>query len=66
MAQEAKVVNPDRQSDCTGLFCPMPIVQTREALTQMATGQILSHLAKLQSEGKVKLAGKGAETTIVA
>jgi TusA-related sulfurtransferase len=32
MAQEAKVVNPDRQIDCTGLFCPMPIVKTREAI----------------------------------
>ena len=41
MAQEAKVVNPDRQIDCTGLFCPMPIVKTREAMTQMTAGQVL-------------------------
>ena len=41
MAQEAKVVNPDRQIDCTGLFCPMPIVKTREAMTQMTPGQVL-------------------------
>lgn len=45
MAQEAKVVNPDRQIDCTGLFCPMPIVKTREAMTEMVTGQVLEMLS---------------------
>jgi tRNA 2-thiouridine synthesizing protein A len=45
MAQEAKVVNPDRQIDCTGLFCPMPIVKTREAMTQMVPGQVLAMLS---------------------
>ena len=45
MAQEAKVVNPDRQIDCTGLFCPMPIVKTREAMTQMATSEVLEMLS---------------------
>jgi glyoxylase-like metal-dependent hydrolase (beta-lactamase superfamily II) len=35
-------------------------------LLLMATGQVLSHLHKLQSEGKLKLEGKGADTTIVA
>jgi tRNA 2-thiouridine synthesizing protein A len=45
MAQETKVVNPDRQIDCTGLFCPMPIVKTREAMTQMTVGQVLEMLS---------------------
>lgn len=45
MAQEAKVVNPDRQIDCTGLFCPMPIVKTRDAMAQMVAGQILEMLS---------------------
>ena len=45
MAQEAKVVNPDRQIDCTGLFCPMPIVKTREAMTLMRAGEILEMLS---------------------
>jgi tRNA 2-thiouridine synthesizing protein A len=45
MVQETKVVNPDRQIDCTGLFCPMPIVKTREAMTQMAVGQVLVMLS---------------------
>lgn len=37
--------NPDRAIDCTGLFCPMPIVKVREALAQMAVGQVLSMLS---------------------
>ena len=45
MAQETKVVNSDRQIDCIGLFCPMPIVKTREAITQMAAGQVLAMLS---------------------
>jgi glyoxylase-like metal-dependent hydrolase (beta-lactamase superfamily II) len=34
-------------------------------LLTMATGQVLSHLHKLQSEGRVTLEGKGAETTVL-
>ena len=45
MAQEAKLVNPDRQIDCTGLFCPMPIVKTREAIQGMGPGQLLAMLS---------------------
>ena len=39
------LLNPDRQIDCTGLFCPMPIVKTREAIRDMAVGQILEMLS---------------------
>lgn len=35
----------DRQIDCIGLFCPMPIVRTREAIAEMAVGQVLEMLA---------------------
>jgi len=45
MAQDSKVFNPDKQIDCTGLFCPMPIVKTREAIGQMLTGQLLEMLS---------------------
>ncbi len=45
MRHELKLVNADRQIDCTGLFCPMPIVKTREAMTQMATGEVLEMLS---------------------
>ena len=31
----------DRSLDCVGLFCPMPIVKTREAMKTMAVGQVL-------------------------
>ncbi len=34
-------------------------------LLQMAQGQVLSHLHKLQSDGKLKLEGKGVETVVV-
>ena len=31
----------DRNLDCVGLFCPMPILKTRDALKAMAVGQVL-------------------------
>jgi tRNA 2-thiouridine synthesizing protein A len=31
----------DRTLDCVGLFCPMPILKTREAMKAMAVGQVL-------------------------
>ncbi len=39
------MINPDREIDCIGLFCPMPIVKTREAMGEMARGQVLKMLA---------------------
>jgi TusA-related sulfurtransferase len=45
MAEAAKLFNPDKQIDCTGLFCPMPIVKTREAIKDMAVGQVLEMLS---------------------
>jgi TusA-related sulfurtransferase len=39
--ETSKVVNVDRQIDCTGLFCPMPIVKTREAIRELTVGQVL-------------------------
>ena len=41
MMETSKVVNVDRQIDCTGLFCPMPIVKTREAIRELTVGQVL-------------------------
>jgi tRNA 2-thiouridine synthesizing protein A len=34
-------IAPDRKIDCLGLFCPMPILKTREAVKQLAAGQVL-------------------------
>jgi tRNA 2-thiouridine synthesizing protein A len=31
----------DRKLDCVGLFCPMPILKTRDALKTMGVGQVL-------------------------
>jgi tRNA 2-thiouridine synthesizing protein A len=31
----------DRKLDCVGLFCPMPILKTRDAMKAMTVGQIL-------------------------
>lgn len=36
---------PDTTLDCVGLFCPMPILKTREALRTMAVGQVLEMLS---------------------
>jgi len=41
----SQVLDPDRKIDCTGLFCPLPIVKTREALRDMAVGQVLEMLS---------------------
>jgi tRNA 2-thiouridine synthesizing protein A len=38
-------IQADRSLDCLGLFCPMPIVKTREALKGMQTGQVLEMLS---------------------
>ena len=35
----------DRSLDCLGLFCPMPIIKTREAMQTMAIGQLLEVLS---------------------
>lgn len=45
MATEPKVLIPDRKIDCIGLFCPMPIVKTREAILLMRPGELLSMLS---------------------
>ena len=35
----------DRTLDCVGLFCPMPILKTRDALKAMDAGQTLEMLS---------------------
>ena len=34
-------VTPDMKIDCLGLFCPVPILKTREVMKRMAAGQVL-------------------------
>ncbi|HEV8307494.1 MAG TPA: sulfurtransferase TusA family protein [Methylomirabilota bacterium] len=38
-------IQADRVLDCLGLFCPMPIVKTREAIKTMTAGQVLEMLS---------------------
>jgi TusA-related sulfurtransferase len=45
MATEPKVLIPDREIDCLGLFCPMPIVKTREAILLMRPEELLAMLS---------------------
>ncbi len=34
-------IKPDRELDCVGLFCPMPIARTKEEIDNIEIGQIL-------------------------
>lgn len=45
MVTESKVLIADKEIDCIGLFCPMPIVKTREAIRSMRAGEILAMLS---------------------
>jgi len=32
---------PDTELDCVGLYCPMPIAQTKEEIDKLEVGQVL-------------------------
>lgn len=34
-------LNPNQTLDCSGLSCPQPILKTKKAIKDMASGQIL-------------------------
>ncbi|OGS28231.1 MAG: hypothetical protein A2297_02310 [Elusimicrobia bacterium RIFOXYB2_FULL_48_7] len=38
-------MTPDRTLDCVGLFCPMPIIKTKQEMDTMKTGEVLEILA---------------------
>ena len=38
-------MNYDKEFDASGLACPMPIVKTKKALADMASGQVLRVIA---------------------
>ena len=38
-------MNYDKELDARGLNCPLPILRTKKALTDMAAGQVLKVLA---------------------
>ena len=35
----------DKSIDCTGLFCPMPIVRTKQEMAAMKPGEVLEIVA---------------------
>ncbi len=41
----SKELKPDATVDCIGLFCPIPILKTREELDKLREGQILELIA---------------------
>lgn len=41
MSKASEAPKPDHTLDCTGLFCPEPVFQTRQALDKILKGEIL-------------------------
>ena len=44
----------DKELDCVGMICPLPVLRTKKALSDMQTGQIL----------RIKATDRGAEHDI--
>ena len=36
---------PDRELDCRGLLCPIPVTKAKKALSEMAAGEVLKIVA---------------------
>ena len=45
MSGENKETKPDKSIDTIGLYCPVPLFRTREALDGMEIGEVLEVLA---------------------
>jgi tRNA 2-thiouridine synthesizing protein A len=41
----AQPIGPDKSIDCIGLYCPIPILKTRQAMKSLAVAQILEMLS---------------------
>ena len=55
-----------RVLDCMGLYCPVPIMKTREEIDKMAIGEILEVLADDKAaESDIKAWAKRAGQTIL-
>lgn len=42
---DEKEIKPNKSIDTVGLYCPVPLFRTREALEQMEIGEVLEVLA---------------------
>ncbi len=49
---EWRIMNFDKEFDASGMSCPLPILKTKKALADMASGQVLKVLAT--DSGSVK------------
>lgn len=38
-------IHPDKELDCRGMNCPMPVVNTKMAINQMQVGEVLRMVA---------------------
>lgn len=45
MAQSGSPKRADQVLDCIGLYCPMPVIRTKEEIDKLAVGQTLEVLA---------------------
>jgi tRNA 2-thiouridine synthesizing protein A len=45
MADAGSMKQAHRTLDCIGLYCPMPILKTREEIDKLAVGEVLEVLA---------------------
>ena len=45
MADSSPRKRADQVLDCIGLYCPMPIIRTKEEMDKLAVGEILEVLA---------------------
>jgi tRNA 2-thiouridine synthesizing protein A len=45
MAEKESAKPPDKVLDCVGLYCPMPVIKTKEEMDKLAVGQVLEVMA---------------------
>ncbi|MFX0094373.1 MAG: sulfurtransferase TusA family protein [Candidatus Hodarchaeota archaeon] len=45
MSSEGNDIKPDKSIDAVGLYCPVPLFQTRKAINSIDVGQILEIFA---------------------
>ena len=67
MADTTESQQPDQVLDCIGLYCPTPILNTRQAIDKLAIGQILEMWADdPAAEEDIKAWAKRAEQELLS
>jgi tRNA 2-thiouridine synthesizing protein A len=67
MAEKGQAEQVRQTLDCIGLYCPMPILKTREEMDKMAVGDVLEVLADdPASEPDIKAWAKRSGQQIVS